>query len=671
MYKKYLLLLFLFFVIVFTLSVVAKDGTNEVFHFNDYADDIKKFESPENFIDNSSSTYATSETGPTDLMFFNRNSCDGVNDHEIAWLRLAVYLRHHDPGDADLVYIQPNFAVDNNYNSSNGTAENWNLLGDSGLTVYRQYITNQGFKPWTLSDVKNLNAWVAHTSRPSNLYGYKFHIEVYYLGYPEITDIEVITDNDVNITWTPDNTANNTYIEYNTIENWDIGAGTICYNGTSTQTDVNDLNPATDYYFRAWSYSTVNNMFGGNSTVLKTKTGGLNISCFDEKNTTELTYNIFISNEDGSQTYNYTNAVNGHYVNNSEIPTGNIIIQINRSGYYDRFYYITFNSGDYYKLNAYLPLIEAGTELKALNVVGPQTYFNTNPPIEDATIKISKYINETVGFEAISILKTDANGQGFLYLKNNEYYKINITKNNYVIEISDITTVDAIDSYTFRIYPLDYETSELFSFFEQVYFNADISGEYMQLGNITITFIDTNNTMTDTDIYILEIYNGVTTLVNHSRNNSNSFSYRVGSINTSRDHYIKLFYNSSAEFYDASPLDFIKFALYIYHGVTDDNKFSFDDRVKTIIGPMTINGLDVGWHVVLSLIISFLFLILLGPYDTGLALIGCGLMIALTQGIFSLWFKDTFPLGLITLIPIFIIMGVVWFYAKGTGGEYV
>jgi hypothetical protein len=128
-----------------------------------------------------------------------------------------------------------------------------------------------------------------------------------------------------------------------------------------------------------------------------------------------------------------------------------------------------------------------------------------------------------------------------------------------------------------------------------------------------------------------------------------------------------VFLNSTVEFYDASPVDFYEFAIHILYSNRD--KFDFDDRVTDLIGPMVINNINVGWHLILTFIISFGFLVLLGPYDTGLALIGCGLMIALTQGIFSLWFTDTFPALIIALIPIFIIAGLIWYWALGSRGD--
>jgi len=751
-------------------NVKAGTGYNEWFDFEQYNSSLMTFQDPEKIIDGNTLTYAQSSTGPEYLQFLDGNNATLlVNDKEIS--RVMVWSKWGCQNTAfDSYRLLPNFG---NPNNDNGTWSEVTEIKDEHISAngggwYYWNITNNQAnhtEPWIQSEIKDLNMWLYASNRGSYVLCYEVRIKIFYLGYPELDTTTVVNDTKISLTWSRDENSNNTYIERNTVSDWARGAGTIVYNSTGTSYTDTGLTPGQIYYYRAWSYSNVNNIFSGNyttSNVMITEpapptnagftavnssavnitwtggtgantsilvrntnaaptsvtdgtivyngtnnyyvdtintgdiyyysvfsfanwtnpdasifssgyatlsTGGLTINVYDEDSLNGLTFDVFISNEDGSQVYNYTGATNPLFINETEVPTGSISIQINVSGYYDRFYYITLNSGAYYILNAYVPEAVTGTELKALNVAGPQTYFNTNPPIEDATVKINKYINETVGYESISIIKTDANGQCFLYLKNDESYKINITKNGYVTETSDITTADAIDSYTFRIYPNDYTSDEYFSFNEQVTFTVEMSGEYMQLGNITVTFIDSNNTMIDTDIYVYEVYNGITTLVNHSHNTSNSFSYKISGINTSRDHYAKLFYNSTVDFYDSSPLDIWIFLIHLFHG--DREPFSFNDRVVDVIGPFVINDVNVGWHIILSLVVAFSFLILLGPYDTGLALIGCGLIIGLTQGIFSLWFTDTFPTALITLIPIFIIAGVVWYWAKGNGGDFI
>jgi len=357
----------------------------------------------------------------------------------------------------------------------------------------------------------------------------------------------------------------------------------------------------------------------------------------------------------------------------NDFPTGTrCSIKINTSGsvYYERYYYMDLASNYQYTLDAYLPE-QNKSELKAINIVGQQEPYNSNPPVEDALIYVSKYINDSVGFETVSIMYSDANGQTFIYLENNVLYKINISKSSFNTEISDIITTSEIDSYTFRIFGTGYTGPTYTSFFDTVQFSFSMNGEYMQLGNVSVNFVDSNNSVIDIQIRIYEFYAGTTTLVNISNYTSSSFNYQVGGINTSRMHYVQVYFNSTSNYLDASPFDWIIDLIWNYVGSRDrfDERFSFDDRVKDVFGPMMIHEEIIGWDVVISVFIAIGILVLLGPYDTGVAIIGAGLGLALTNGIFSMWFTEDVEPALLALIPILIIIGILYLWTKGRGSD--
>ncbi len=71
------------------------------------------------------------------------------------------------------------------------------------------------------------------------------------------TNLAVTTYNttQLNLTWTRGTGAYKTYIERNTTSSWNLGNGTIVYNGTDSQyeDDVGDTD--TLYYYQAWSYA--------------------------------------------------------------------------------------------------------------------------------------------------------------------------------------------------------------------------------------------------------------------------------------------------------------------------------------------------------------------------------------------------------------------------------
>ena len=64
----------------------------------------------------------------------------------------------------------------------------------------------------------------------------------------------------INLSWT-NNENNNTYIEWNTAQTWNIEDGNFLYNGTNTNYDHGGLDPNTQYFYQAWSFNTTTHNF--------------------------------------------------------------------------------------------------------------------------------------------------------------------------------------------------------------------------------------------------------------------------------------------------------------------------------------------------------------------------------------------------------------------------
>ena len=60
--------------------------------------------------------------------------------------------------------------------------------------------------------------------------------------------------------WT-NNEDNNTYIEWDNSETWDLGEGTFLYNGTNTNYNHINLPPGTQFFYQAWSYNITENSY--------------------------------------------------------------------------------------------------------------------------------------------------------------------------------------------------------------------------------------------------------------------------------------------------------------------------------------------------------------------------------------------------------------------------
>jgi len=79
-----------------------------------------------------------------------------------------------------------------------------------------------------------------------------------YLILDDIEDFSADTYNTstINLSWITGEYTTNTYIEYNNIETWNKGNGTLIYSGDGEIYQHENLDYNTTYYYQAWSYNT-------------------------------------------------------------------------------------------------------------------------------------------------------------------------------------------------------------------------------------------------------------------------------------------------------------------------------------------------------------------------------------------------------------------------------
>lgn len=136
---------------------------------------------------------------------------------------------------------------------------------------------------------------------------------------PTDVNTNVLSNNTFDIIWTKGNGANTTVVrrKLNSYPS-SITDGTQIYNDTGTQINIQDI---TDYYYYSlWSYANTTYSSSVNISV-----GGLVVSCFDEETNESLWFDVFISNQDGSQSYESLNNTNPLILNISQLPTGDDI----------------------------------------------------------------------------------------------------------------------------------------------------------------------------------------------------------------------------------------------------------------------------------------------------------------------------------------------------------
>lgn len=277
-----------------------------------------------------------------------------------------------------------------------------------------------------------------------------------------------------------------------------------------------------------------------------------------------------------------------------------------------------------------------------LKVVGPQEEYGYDPPISDVLVGIKTYIERTGEWENVSRLYTDANGQVDVYLIPGSLYKATISKEGYNTGQSDIIPSPDIQTHTLRLIPEDFDFPDYESFWNDIIIAGSLDD-----GNLTVTFYDSTGRVTDTEIRAYSLYDDVETLIDtDSRTGETSFTYNV-STNTTRDHLLKLWFNTSATYTISKPISII-----IYgwgDSWRDEAKFNLSARFEALFGPFILDYADT-----ICILIALIALTLFGPFHAGIGIITCGLSVLLVQSLFSVHTVNSnawmFALGVFVLI---------------------
>jgi len=489
---------------------------------------------------------------------------------------------------------------------------------------------------------------------------------------PTNNNISFVNSSVVNLSWTKNINANSTVIvSKNTGMPSSVSDGTIIYNGTGEYFLFN-ISLGTSCYLRSWSYieNTSIPFAAFSSNYSDFEYGGLVINCYDENTGVNLSFNVTISNSDGSETYVQTGCTNPHIINESLCPQGSdISIDVTSIGYDHRTYVMDIYTGMIYVLDAYLTLNTS--QLYYVQVIDENLY-----PVSSARVEIKGFINATGEYETLTVLYTDGYGYASVILEASKNYKVIVSKDGFDTGYSDWFTDPVYYGMGYpkivKIYRTTSVPEEPDYFWTSIDVGCVMTGPgYMIPGNITTSYDDSNSSTIDVDVYIYSYYNGSWTLVDSIHQTNNSFVEITGGVNTTRMHKAIIFFNNSADFIDVvPPVIIVMDPLYIYTNGTGTIKFDLDERIVDIVGPFTISDFNVPWGNIIAFFLGLLVLVLLGPFHVGVALIGCGLMNGFVSGLFSLYLTDEFPVLLVTLCPILVVMGIIYILSKG-GRDYL
>jgi len=196
------------------------------------------------------------------------------------------------------------------------------------------------------------------------------------------------------MTWVKGEGAARTIIRNNTGSYPTLDTGSLRYNDTgvtNTSTGVGSID-----FYRGWSYVEIDDI-PVYSLGVNLVWGGLEINVYkeDEPWIGIGNYDIFITNNDGSETYDNTEQDNPFRIDVSDVPNGEgIIVQVSKIGFKTRIQTVDLFENSYYTLNFYLPPSDEGSPDSEKD----EDWYN--PPVEDE-------VNLQIITEAVVDFSTD------------------------------------------------------------------------------------------------------------------------------------------------------------------------------------------------------------------------------------------------------------------------
>lgn len=306
-----------------------------------------------------------------------------------------------------------------------------------------------------------------------------------------------------------------------------------------------------------------------------------------------------------------------------------------------------------------------GVEYSSHYIITVRDDFNNY--VENAYVIISRYINSTDTYSTIISDLTDSSGQIEVDLIPDTIYHIKINKSGF----DNMTSFwsPSVISYVedaYKQFIIFHSTSDIppVDIFKDI---ITFQGIMYENSSIQIIYNDSNSSTINTQIYLYELYNNTLTYVNTSSlTSNNTFSWWNHNINTSRSYIAKLYWNNTATFDITPPYLITIYHINKTHG-TNITGIDINQMINNVIGPAPIGN----WASVISITLAMILLILFGPYNTGVGIIGAGIGIGLSQALFGIFFINSFNPLLILLGTFCIAIGILYFFTKGNAEEKI
>ena len=234
-----------------------------------------------------------------------------------------------------------------------GGLVNFSYVGHNAMyNFYVDNVLNQTFSTMINNFTWEFDSWSEHE--------FEIELEGYLpsLNCSSLSSLYNTTDSSLNLTWG----AGEAVSKYVVVRRNDTYAtthndteGYIVYNNTGFFFE--DVSVQSTRYYTLFGY----NHTGFWSDPCFFTWGAIAVDCFNESNPSQnLTFDLFITNENGSKTYIAHDCVNTFLVNIENIPIGNkTVLQIDSDGYEVRYYYLDTEENHYYYIRSFLPKSES------------------------------------------------------------------------------------------------------------------------------------------------------------------------------------------------------------------------------------------------------------------------------------------------------------------------
>jgi len=257
-------------------------------------------------------------------------------------------------------------------------------------------------------------------------------------------------------------------------------------------------------------------------------------------------------------------------------------------------------------------------------------------------------INRSVNgsFVTVSELLTSGYGTCEVELISGEQYKVYITADDYISNTFDYMPDPDLYGIEYpKVFQLQSSITEPITeyFWDLIQFNATLFAN----NTIRIRYNDLDSNTINATFHTIETYNYTDVLNATNTTTSNSATFWVTNINTSRTHWVTIHLNHTTLGYVVETI--IVYPIY----VTDDTLLA---RIQAVFGRYDLVNIVL---VLLVYVPSIVLLVLFHKKHPGIGVIGAGLWIAFAN------LRWSIPMELNTLTPLIIVIGFVLIYVKG------